>query len=66
MHTLTKWHVVQLKVLGGGRMEHHPDQKVLSIFGYSTGFGQAPHEVTAAIAKRWLPLHDVTISYEGY
>ena len=43
---------MQLEVLGGGRMEHHPDQQVLSIYGYSTGFGQAPHEVTAAIAKR--------------
>ncbi|KAK9788313.1 hypothetical protein WJX73_001983 [Symbiochloris irregularis] len=63
---LCKGDKVQLEVLGGGRMEHHPEQQILSIYGFSTGFGQAPHEVTAAIVKRWLPFHDVTISYDGY
>ena len=66
MELLNKLRVMQLTVLGGGRMEHHPEQRRLSIYGYSTGFGLAPHEVTAAIAKRWLPLHDITFQYEGY
>lgn len=57
---------LQVQVLGGGRMEHHADQSVLSIYGYSSAFGQAPHEVTAAIARQWLPLHAITVSYEGY
>ena len=57
---------MQLHVLGGGRMEHYPDKQVLSIYGFSTAYDQAPHEVTAAIAKQWLPFHDITISYQGY
>ena len=64
---LPEWYdVVQVQVLGGGRMEHHPEQCVLSIFGYSSAFGQAPHNVSAAIARQWLPLHTITVSYEGY
>ena len=47
-------------------MEHHPEQRVLSVYGYSSAFGQAPHDVTAALARKWLPLHDITVSYEGY
>lgn len=52
--------------LGGGRMEHHPDQSVLNVYGYSSAFGQAPHEVTAALLRRWLPFHDIHVSYDGY
>lgn len=47
-------------------MEHDSEQRILHIYGYSTGFGQAPHEVTASIAKQWLPFHNITISFEGY
>lgn len=57
---------VQVQVLGGGRMEHHSDQRALSIYGYSSAFGQAPHDVTAAITRKWLPLHDIHVSYDGY
>lgn len=41
----------------------------VSIYGYSMAFGPAPHEVTAAILRRWLPLYDesnFSVSYEGY
>ncbi|GAB4813365.1 hypothetical protein N2152v2_000411 [Parachlorella kessleri] len=58
----------QLKVetVGGGRIEHYPEQRLLSVYGYSSAFGQAPHEVTAALLRRWFPLHDITVSYDGY
>ncbi len=36
------------------------------IYGYSGAFGPAPHEVAAAIVRRWHPFTDVAISYEGY
>ena len=36
------------------------------IFGYSVAFGSAPHEVAAAIVKRWHPFAEVAIAYEGY
>eukprot|EP00983_Pelagomonas_calceolata_P066656 1149145-Pelagomonas_calceolata.AAC.1 len=56
-----------LDALGGGRIEHYPG--VCQVYGYSSGFGAAPHEVAAALIKKWHPLYDseaVTISYEGY
>ena len=36
------------------------------VFGYSSAFGPAPHEVAAALLRKWLPLHAVETSYEGY
>lgn len=51
---------------GGGRIEHYPEQRVLSVFGFSSAFGQAPHDVTAALLRRWLPFTEVTCSYDGY
>lgn len=58
-----------MTVLGGGRIEHHPDQGVVSIYGYSAAFGPACHEVAAQLVRKWYPMYDpdcVTISYEGY
>ncbi len=46
-----------------------PPQAVISIYGYSGAFGPAPHEVAAALLRKWLPLYDpscITTSYEGY
>ena len=48
------------------RMEHYLEQRMLSIYGYSSAFGQAPHDVSAAVARKWLPLHDISVSYKGY
>ena len=47
-------------------MEHYPEQRVLSVFGFSSAFGQAPHDVSAALLRRWLPHHDISVSYDGY
>jgi len=56
--------------LGGGRIEHYPANGVCQVYGYSSGFGAAPHEVTAALIRKWHPFYDsdsaITISYEGY
>lgn len=56
----------QVDVLGGGRIEHKSAAATVHVFGYSSAFGPAPHEVAAALLRRWLPLHTVTTSYEGY
>ena len=47
-------------------MEHHPAQRLLCVYGYSAAFGQAPPAVTAALLRRWLPRHQLEVSYEGY
>ncbi|KAG7668648.1 hypothetical protein Ndes2526B_g03728 [Nannochloris sp. 'desiccata'] len=39
---------------------------VATVYGYSAAFGPAPHEITAAVLKKWDPFMDVSVSYEGY
>jgi phosphohistidine phosphatase len=61
--------MLQLDVLGGGRIEHYPDQGVLSVYGYSAAFGPAPHELAAAVLRQWYPFYGskgISVSYEGY
>ncbi|KAL6757339.1 hypothetical protein V8C86DRAFT_2626918 [Haematococcus lacustris] len=58
-----------VEVLGGGRIAHTPERRSIAIYGYSAAFGPAPHEVTAALVRKWFPLYraeDITVSYEGY
>ena len=57
---------VDMDVLGGGRIEIDVPTKRVSIYGFSAAFGQAPHEVTAAILKASLPFHTFNVSYDGY
>jgi phosphohistidine phosphatase len=60
---------LRVDVLGGGRIEHYPEEKVISVYGYSAAFGPAPHEVSAALLRRWHPHYGpdaVTVSYDGY
>lgn len=57
---------LRLETLGGGRIEHYPQQRVASVFGFSSAFGQAPHDVAAALLRRWLPFHYITANYNGY
>ena len=56
----------QVAQLGGGRMEVDVAMETVAIFGYSSAFGAAPHEVAAALVRRWRPFAAVTTSYEGY
>ncbi|PSC76346.1 NADH pyrophosphatase [Micractinium conductrix] len=57
---------LHLETLGGGRIEHYPEQRIASMYGYSAAFGQAPHHVSAALMRRWMPFHEVSESYDGY
>jgi Janus/Ocnus family (Ocnus) len=57
---------VQVTVLGGGRISHDPAAATAHIYGHSSAFGPAPHELSAVLLRRWLPFHTVTTSYEGY
>ena len=60
---------LEADVLGGGRIEHYPEQGCCSVYGYSVAFGPAAHEVAAAIIRRAFPRYDprmVMVSYEGY
>lgn len=60
---------LKLDVLGGGRIEHHPEQGVVSVYGYSAAFGPAVHEVTVGLLRRGYPFYEaecITCSYEGY
>jgi len=58
---------LDVQVLGGGRIEHYPEQQVISVYGYSAAFGPAVHEVAAGLLKKWYPFYShVTWSYDGY
>lgn len=55
--------------LGGGRIRHDDGSKAITIYGYSSAYGQAPHDLSVAIVRQWYPLYDpdkITASYEGY
>ncbi|XP_057859998.1 uncharacterized protein LOC131068759 isoform X1 [Cryptomeria japonica] len=52
--------------LGGGRIEHHPEQKVIHVYGFSQAYGQANHEVTASLLHQWYPFHQVSVLWDGY
>jgi hypothetical protein len=57
---------LDVQVLGGGRIEHLMEQRVIRVYGYSAAFGPAVHEVAAGLLKKCYPFHDVAWSYEGY
>ncbi|XP_017886158.1 sex-regulated protein janus-A-like [Ceratina calcarata] len=52
--------------LGGGRIEHDPDEKTIKVYGYSQGFGKADHEVSVALLKKKYPDYTITCSDDGY
>ena len=33
---------------------------------YSAAYGQAPHEVVKVLLQKWLPWHEIYVSYDGY
>ena len=55
---------MQVEVLGGGRIENSVEQ--ISVFGYSSAFGPAWHELTAALLRRAYPMAVITTSDMGY
>lgn len=57
---------LRAKCLGGGRIEHDPDERTIKVYGYSQGFGKADHEVTVGILKKVYSDYTITCSDEGY
>lgn len=57
---------VSVSCPGGGRVVHDKAAKSLSIYGYSQSYGQADHNITAAIVKEHLKYTNVQVSFEGY
>ena len=61
---------LDVDVIGGGRILHEPGcQPCVTVFGFSSAFGAALHEVSAVLVRRAFPMYDeqdVTVSYEGY
>lgn len=55
--------------LGGGRIRHDDGAKAITVYGYSSAYGQAPHDLSAALIRQWYPMYtpdNITASYEGY
>ena len=57
-----------IRVLGGGRISLNDDERKISIFGYSYGFGRADHSISKSVigADERYKDFDVTWSNEGY
>ena len=55
---------LQVEISGGGRIDN--DTRNIYIYGYSSAYGAAPHEVTAALIQRWYPMANITFAYKGY
>ncbi|KAG5326568.1 JANA protein, partial [Acromyrmex heyeri] len=57
---------LQANCVGGGRIEHDPDEKTIKVYGYSQGFGKADHQVSVDLLKKKYPDYNITCSDEGY
>ncbi|KAG6541224.1 hypothetical protein Mapa_017385 [Marchantia paleacea] len=55
---------LQVSQLGGGRIDHNPDQRTLRVYSSSQAFGQADHTVTSALLRQAYALHTFTISWD--
>ncbi|KAL1233052.1 Sex-regulated protein janus-A [Trichinella pseudospiralis] len=55
---------IQVKCVGGGRINHDPVKRTLDIYGYSVAFGKADHEKTLSILKKRFPDYKYTVSDE--
>jgi len=40
-----------IRVTGGGRIDYRPDERIVSIFGYSYGFGLADHKRSKQVVE---------------
>ena len=52
--------------LGGGRIQHNPQNKYVKVYGYSMGFGRADHTKAVTLIKEKYPGYTVEWSNEGY
>ena len=52
--------------IGGGRIKHDPENKLIVVYGYSIGFGKADHRITVSKLKKKYPDYTITWTDEGY
>ncbi|XP_031625758.1 sex-regulated protein janus-A-like isoform X2 [Contarinia nasturtii] len=52
--------------LGGGRIEHFPESKLLKVYGHSTGYGKADHDEARRILLTKYANYQIETSDEGY
>ncbi|XP_055605460.1 sex-regulated protein janus-A-like isoform X2 [Uranotaenia lowii] len=57
---------LETECLGGGRIEHKPDQKFIKVYGYSQGFGKADHQESRRILLTKYEGYEIETSDEGY
>lgn len=57
---------LEVQVLGGGRIEHHAEERVIHVYGFSQAYGRANHAVTVALLQQWYPFHAISFSWDGY
>ena len=56
-----------LDCVGGGRIEHRPQERKLHIYGYSQDFGRADHAMTKQLCEEHFGGgYTITWSNEGY
>lgn len=57
---------MKVQCVGGGRIQHDRDQKIINVYGYSVGYGQAKHADTCKVLKTYYSDYTVEWSNEGY
>jgi len=57
---------MKVKCVGGGRIQHDRDRKVINVYGYSVGYGQANHADTCKILKTYYADYTVEWTNDGY
>jgi phosphohistidine phosphatase len=68
VYTLERHGYRAIEIAGGGRILLDEDEKKISIFGFSYGFGQADHAISKKVIEADERFHgfDITTSNEGY
>lgn len=61
---MKKYAEIEVKSLGGGRIKHDAENKIIQIYGYSQGYGLADHKKSADLLKKKYPDYDITWSNE--
>ncbi|XP_058824114.1 sex-regulated protein janus-A-like isoform X2 [Topomyia yanbarensis] len=57
---------LETECLGGGRIEHRPDEKLIKVYGYSQGYGKADHQETRRILLTEYGSFNIETTDEGY
>ncbi|XP_065079656.1 sex-regulated protein janus-A-like isoform X2 [Ochlerotatus camptorhynchus] len=57
---------LETECLGGGRIEHRAEEKLIKVYGYSQGYGKADHQETRRILLTQFGGYEIHTSDEGY